>query len=201
MQFPDFETWRQVIVHPDELKNMGTHEKYVYYLEKYQLALRSKSEVPVVGEIGVRYGYSAASFCYAHPLSLYYGWDLVNGGHGGIKGGVDTFPHVQEKLERLFPNVTVKLIHADSQRMSTLGETFDIFHVDGSHTTAGCLHDMGLAFDSLRFGGILIVDDYAYIEGVRVAVDSFVDRRKTEIASFEKITTGLRGNAVIVRGK
>jgi hypothetical protein len=55
--------------------------------------------------------------------------------------------------------------------VDSLGDfEFDIFHVDGDHTPAGCFHDMELAAKVLRPGGWMIVDDFKFDiikEGVR----------------------------------
>lgn len=200
MKFPDFEVWKSTVVNPVEEKFMGKQAKYQYYVEKFELAGKIMVESPTIGEVGVRYGYSAASFLFAHPTATYFGWDCINAGHGGIKGGVDTFVYVKEMLSRNFPDVVFTLTHEDSTRMNSFGDVkFDIFHVDGNHKCEPCLHDMRMAFAAMNPGGMMIVDDYTYIGSVKKAVDMFIEENRKIIGKVELIESGFRGNALIFK--
>ena len=206
MKFPDYETWLKIVVNPEELAHMSKPNKHGYYKEKYEFALiwsmsrrpRWPRDVrPVIGEIGVRYGYSAASFCFALPNAIYHGWDLIGGGHGGLKGEKDSFPYVMEMLARNLPQVEVHLTHENSQLITSLDVQFDIFHVDGNHRCECTLHDMRLAFAALKPGGLMIVDDYTYIQGVHKAVGLFLEEENEKLLGYELIKEGFRGNALI----
>jgi hypothetical protein len=178
---------------------MSAQNKYRYYQEKYELALLCRKPSPVIGEIGVRNGYSAASFGFAHPDASYHGWDLINGGHGGLKSGIDTFPYVKGMLSSNFPSLTIALEHRNSQEINHFDVTFDLFHVDGNHSTKGCLHDMKTVMASMSSGGLMIVDDYEYIGGVKAAVHAFIEQNEKFIDKFELRPSGFRGNALIWR--
>lgn len=198
MSFPDFDTWKKVVVNPDEFNHIAIKKKYDYYLEKYSFAGRCKVENPVIGEIGVRYGYSAASFLFAHPTASYHGWDVINGGHGGVREGTDTFTYVRKMLQRNFPDAYVQLTHKSSQLLTDFGDVkFDLFHVDGNHRFDCCTHDMEIVMEALKPGGIMIVDDYTYIASVKKAVDQFIIDQGIE--KFEIIEKGFRGNAIVLK--
>jgi predicted O-methyltransferase YrrM len=65
------------------------------------------------------------------------------------------------------------------------GETFDWIYLDGSHEAQDVLIEAALAFKLLKAGGILVFDDYGWVEAVekggnvnntpKPAIDSFVN--------------------------
>lgn len=53
---------------------------------------------------------------------------------------------------------------------------FDLIYIDGSHDYDDVVTDIRYAYPLLRSGGIMVGDDYCeHWDGVRMAVDSFVD--------------------------
>lgn len=173
--FPTLDYWQRKIVAPgdDQFKQ---ERFYDYYRTKYEIA--REIEPKRICEIGVRFGYSAFALLAGAPgAESFIGIDMIGGGHGGVRE--NTFPRVREMLGREFPNVALWLTHKDTRTIAELPGsacpcTFDLVHVDGDHSEAGCLHDLMLAILAVSPGGTILVDDYTYIAGVTRAVDKFV---------------------------
>jgi len=53
--------------------------------------------------------------------------------------------------------------------------TFDFIHIDGDHTTEGCLRDLELCWPLLTNDGYIIVHDSGDDMRVKDAVNSFID--------------------------
>lgn len=138
-----------------------------YYRVKHDLAVRA--DAMRILEVGVRKGYSAFAFLSARPDAHYLGIDNLSGTFGGTG---DSYIWA-ERLLRRFPNAT--LLHADTQQMADYfsATKLDLVHIDGDHTTAGCLHDMNLFWRWVRPGGLMVVDDYDYQPAVRAAAHTF----------------------------
>lgn len=192
MEFPTIENWRKILVPGDE--KFGKPEFYEYYKTKYEIAKRFHPEH--IAEIGVRWGYSAYAFLCACPVSSYSGFDMISGGHGGVKD--DTFDYVKQLLENSFSESLIKLFHIDTRKLDILGTGFDFIHIDGNHTESGAYHDMEISFKSLNSGGVLLVDDFTYIAGVARAVRQFVKDYNSYIKSTEEIES-IRGEYIIIK--
>ena len=195
MDFPSIEMWRSIVLAPGEDK-FGRRDFYEYYREKFRIC---KLFGPAsIAEIGVRWGYSAFAFLCAEPSASYTGWDLIGGGHGGV--AADTFGRVAELLKSNFPDAGIELIHADTRQLESLGGPYDFIHVDGNHSSVAAIGDMELAFKSLSPGGVMLVDDYEYIAGVKIAADRFILNNREKIEQFYTVES-LRGEMVIRRKK
>lgn len=194
MDFPDYQWWRRNVVLEGDKRFFKKHY-YDYYFEKYLIA---NAFCPMaIAEIGVRWGYSAYSFLRAAPRADYTGFDIINGGHGGAKQ--DTFARVHLMLSQHFPCAGITLKHADTQKLNSLGDTYDFVHVDGDHTEAGCLHDIKLAFEACVGGGVVLVDDYTNIDGVKRAADKFVKDNDNNIKQCHLIPS-VTGEFLIIKG-
>lgn len=191
MDFIAIEKWRSEVLVPGDEK-FGRRDFWEYYKEKFRIC--KLYDPAAVAEIGVRYGYSAFAFLFAVTEASYTGYDLIGGGHGGVKG--DTFVKVEKLLETNFPKAEIKLIHADTRTLDNLGGPYDFIHIDGNHSIIAVLHDLEIALESLSPGGIILVDDYEYISGVRVATDRFILRNRQRIEQFYTIKS-LRGEMII----
>lgn len=190
MEFPTIENWRKILAPGDE--KFGNKEFYDYYKIKYEIAARFNPQS--ICEIGIRYGYSAYAFLAACPAASFTGYDLVGGGHGGVK--VDTFEHVCKILSDIVPSWRIKLVHADTRKLESLGGPYDFIHVDGNHTEQGAYHDMEIAFKSLSPGGVILIDDVTYIAGVYRAAVRFAENYKKKIELTETVMS-LRGEFII----
>ncbi len=123
-------------------------------------------------EIGVRAGYAAAAFLAACPQASYYGVDADNAQHGGVPGAVGW---ARAMLARHFPGRSLRIdAPLDTRQQDPAGSGYDLAHVDGDHSFAGCLRDLELA-ERLGCQWIL-VDDVDYLPPVRQAVELFLGR-------------------------
>ena len=66
------------------------------------------------------------------------------------------------------------------------GVRADFIYVDGDHTARGALEDMVLAFRLLKVGGLMLCDDYQWVEPGRKA-DDLLARPKMAIDAFTTI--------------
>jgi hypothetical protein len=202
-KFPDMETWGHAVIIEGEQKKYMSPSFYNYYKEKFDFCTDAKlPDAPNIVEIGVRYGYSAFSFLSAYPDANYLGIDMINGGHGGIREK-DTFPRVREVLKKNFPDANITLTHKNTFELDEIDGEFDFCHVDGNHRRANCFHDLEICFAACKSGGTILIDDYSYIEGVKLGVHDFIDEvALSEDKEFGKITIipeGIRGNVIFVK--
>ena len=124
--------------------------KTKYLSAKYETALKLKPKKIV--EIGVQCGYGARAFLEACPEAEYIGFDVLPPTHNFISWA--------KNLLRDF-NVTIH--HLDTQKTGELWvKDVDLFHVDGSHKSEHCYHDMNLAVKCIRPGGAILADDVAH---------------------------------------
>jgi hypothetical protein len=154
-----------------------------HYQVKHDLAARLRPGR--IAEIGVRAGYAAFAFLSARPDAGYLGVDADVPAHGGVPG---FFAHARTVLR----GFDATLLHADSRRMGALPGRFDLVHVDGDHSYAGCLHDLGLA---ARAAENVLVDDYDSHPEVRQACRTFLAQHPDVTAEY--IDDGLRGNLLL----
>jgi predicted O-methyltransferase YrrM len=81
------------------------------------------------------------------------------------------------------------------------GDLFDVIYVDGDHTAAGAYRDCVLAWPLLAAGGVMIMDDYAFMPDLpedkrpQAGVDAFL---KTIRGRFDELH---RDYQLIVRAK
>jgi len=175
-------------VHPRDARGLARWDSGAYrgiYAAKHAIAL--ELQPGSILEIGVRAGYSALAFLSACPKARYVGLDAENGRHGG-QGGPWT-PWAKGLLEPYSAEIAV----VDTQESDSLTRLwarrtadfplpiqvlvfgpFDLIHVDGDHSEAGCLHDLRLSLPALAQDGAILVDDMN-LGGVRRAVDRFTE--------------------------
>lgn len=194
--FPTIEWWRENVVYPSDQEQYFKRHFYEYYLQKYMIALMFQPKT--IAEIGVRYGYSAFSFLQASPEASYIGYDISEGSHGGVKG--DTFEYAWPMLNKSFPDAIIMLLHTDTRKLDSLDGKFDFIHIDGDHSEKGCENDLELALKACYAGGAILVDDYDYIDGVKRAVDNFVEKNDNKIERYFRMPS-LRGEFILIKGK
>ncbi len=141
-----------------------TAQHYAVYAEVCR-ELKPKS----ILEIGVRAGYSAWTMLSAVPDATYVGLDADNGTNGGVTG---YFEHAEVMLRREYPQASVNVYRADSQRLISLDRRYDLIHIDGAHNHDQALRDMELC---ASFADYLLVDDTSSITTVRSALDEFLE--------------------------
>jgi hypothetical protein len=185
----------QEVIHPSE-RAKCPGEKLSHIVAKYLLANHYRPRRIV--EVGVRYGYSAAGFLMAEPSAEYHGFDIIchnKGAYGGIGSGIDTFPAVAEMLSRVIPGSNITLTHCNSQAMPAFPAA-DFYHIDGDHTTQGCLNDICKAWAACEPGGVVIVDDYDFLGEVKRACDLFASQNAKLIQAVRKVPSW-RGEFVL----
>lgn len=198
-KFPEIQEWGDMAITEKERQRITTPKFYNYYKEKFDFCTDATlPDIPRIVEIGVRYGYSAFSFLRARPNATYLGIDMINGGHGGAKNE-DTFPIVREMLDRNFPDADITLMHQNTFKLDEIPGEFDFCHVDGNHRRANCLHDLKICFEACSSGGTILIDDYTYIESVKLGVNDFIEEFGPRLKNVDIRESGLRGNVILTK--
>jgi hypothetical protein len=164
-------------------------ESELYYKTKFAIAnmLKPKS----ISEIGVRAGYSAASFLMANTTIKYRGYDLNQGTWGGE---IDFTKNAEVVLDKYLVDWSISILNSQMSIGLDCGSC-DLFHVDGDHSYSGCLHDIALA---LKTGSKwVLVDDTDFIEPVRTAVMEAIWMFNITTA-FYVSDGGYRGNILLL---
>jgi predicted O-methyltransferase YrrM len=104
-----------------------------------------------------------------------------------FKGGVDQNAYNFNNLEERFTkNIKPWLDRVKIRKglsvdvLVNIYDEFDVIYVDASHLPADVLSDIILSWRLLKSGGIMILDDYAWSNGVprletpKIAIDSFL---------------------------
>lgn len=128
----------------------------------------------MIGEIGVRFGYSLLSMAKWGGACVTVGWDLESYEAACLV--------VAKENLRKYGHTDPLLIAGDTQKLTTLDMDgqFNLFHVDGDHTFGGAIHDCDLAWAALKPGGVLIADDMCHTESTRDAVLWFAKHKGVE---------------------
>jgi len=182
--------FREEIFCPDENdSNKAKFEDFKkYYQIKYNIIQRFNPKTMV--EIGVRTGYSAHTFLSAVPGMKYIGLDANNNTHGGQNGPWTWWAEkILSEAEFNF-----EIIETDTQNMMEVPAA-DFYHIDGDHTVAGVMHDLDICFSSRNPNGVLLIDDYDYIDDVREGVDGWIAVHDNQI-TWEYVDS-LRGEIII----
>jgi hypothetical protein len=191
----DLNTWISTVAHPQDT-SCRTADFHRCATEKHAIAQRFCPQR--IAEIGVRLGYSAHAFMAGAANDAgFFGFDIVGGLHGGTK--IAGFEWVEGILRRDFPQAVIKTVKMNTQDVAALPvDGIDFFHIDGDHSFPGALHDMMLAWPTIRPGGVMLVDDYDFVREVRRAVDRFACDYVAQIANTEYVKT-FRGDIIITK--
>lgn len=157
------------------------------YDQKYTIASLLKPRS--ILEIGVRAGYSAAAFLAASPGASYLGIDNDSSSSGGWPGAT---PKAQAMLAKHFPG-QCRVRVQDTQYLTQIDGLYDLVHVDGDHSQAGCLHDLRLA---AKVGRWVLVDDQDHEPSVAAATLQFIE----EIVQPFMFLPTVRGDCLIETG-
>jgi len=183
-------TFTKNVICPKDKKSLRRFKQYQeYYGVKYNIA--KKYAPSTILEIGVRAGYSAYSLLSACPDAKYIGIDAENGTHGGQNGPWMWW------AKKILGDFNTEFVVADSQKLSEIDGSYDFIHIDGDHTTGGVVHDLKICWPALNKGGVILVDDYDYINSVRKGVDVFASKSCLE----KKYIKSLRGEIVFENGR
>lgn len=140
-----------------------------------------------IAEIGTRFGYSLKALVAgaARPPREYYLAVYDNESNPGDKNPLGVFARYFTEVLKID---ALRLERVDTQTTRSLEVTHcDMAVVDADHSEAGCHHDCGLAFDALRPGGVLVVDDTRPGQ-VRDGCERFCRERGLEFAFLPSLT-------------
>ena len=182
--------WPQLVtvLHPNDAPLPSSWPRC--YETKYAVA--SLLQPRTIFEIGVRTGYSAFAFLRAVPTARYLGIDANGDTHGGFCGAIEHARKLIEPYEAEVREMTSAQFATSCLSDSTQG--YDLIHIDGDHSFAGCTFDLSLAVQ-LGFRHVL-VDDYGGITEVREACEQFTDEHREELTQIE-IQDGHNGALLI----
>jgi predicted O-methyltransferase YrrM len=125
-----------------------------------------------ITEIGVRCGYCTAAFLAACPGASYLGFDNSGSLHGGWEGSCS---RAVEMLRRCFPSSKSDVRLLDTQAVNSLPSgPVNLVHIDGDHTYAGAMYDLGLAIRLMP--DWILVDDSVFDAEVKRACKDFLAR-------------------------
>lgn len=127
---------------------------YVWF---YLLASIVKPKI--IAEMGSRFGYSLKCFVEGsgHPADEYIirSFDLECDGIETLETMNNYFKNVigiKDLIINKVDTLSLKTLNMDNQ--------CDLCLVDGMHTVEGCFNECKLAWDALKIGGIMVIDDY-----------------------------------------
>lgn len=156
-----------------------------YYEWKYAVAewLQPRS----ILEIGVRYGYSLATFVAAsRSVEKAVGWD-----NGCYKQ--DWLEKAAVALNRVCS--CAQLHRIDSQKQTTLGGDFDLVHIDSSHSFEGCLHDLNMCHGHAK---AVLIDDTNTCPDDRRAVRKFCEDNPMRIRDLIEIPSHVGDTLILL---
>lgn len=145
----------------------------------------------VIAETGTRFGYSMKAF-------------VSGAGHNPEEFSIWSYDCECDGIRTLdifkdyfINNLHIKNLHINTSNIRTLSSLsitrpVDLYMVDADHSAAGCYHECSLGFESLKKGGIMIVDDVNFSEP-RTGVERFCSERGL---TFEYLPS-LRGIYII----
>jgi predicted O-methyltransferase YrrM len=171
------------------------------HAENWRKWLAHLISTPCVGlELGTWKGESAEWFLqhiFNHPQAHFYCVDTFEGSVEHHLAGIDCSKNEQETRDRLvrffskaaiWNTTTVDgLYFAHNAKLE-----FDFIYVDASHDAQNVLRDAVMAFEVLKVGGTMILDDYLWkvlpepVDCPKPAIDALLEcyAKSIEIVSF-----------------
>ncbi len=141
-----------------------------------------------LAEIGVRYGYGTFGLIKAlYPEVKYVGIDK------------EDFSTSVKRLQDRFPKAQTEFRLLDTLKTDRLNVHADLVHVDAGLSEAEVLRNLDLAWECLKPGGWIIVNNYTFVfkrNNTASAVNDFIKEKLSEISSHELHKT-LRGDYAI----
>ena len=126
-----------------------------------------------IAEMGTRFGYSMKAFVKGagHAPKFYSLWSFDLECDGITLNIFEDYFKNHLKIKNLHIN-KVNTWEISSLNVSSV----DLCFVDGYHTTDGCYHECELGFNSLRSGGVMVVDDVNF-DFIKTGVEKFCNER------------------------
>lgn len=122
------------------------------------LRLSSKLRPRKYGEIGSRYGHSAAAVSIASKTTEVFCFDFPNAGYGGVSSSDVILRKVMSNVCR--GRHTLKFGDSAKLRDDIVASgPYDMFLVDGNHSVESCAYDFETAIQATQPTGVIVVDD------------------------------------------
>lgn len=173
----------------DEGKDFVSGDDNYVWLHLIGRVVRPK----VIAEMGSRFGYSLKCFVEGagHQTDQF-----VIRSFDGEFDGIETLNIMEDYFRNVIGVKDMVVARVDTQHLTTLGMDgqCDLCMVDGMHTVEGCLHECRLAWDALKPGGVMVVDDVNF-EMPKEGLDQFC----VESGATYEIIRSLRGTAIAVK--
>jgi predicted O-methyltransferase YrrM len=164
-----------------EAWNVFTHLTVEERLLLYRLGLQQPAGAVLV-EIGSYLG-ASASFLAAAAREIGGGaclhcidtWE----NQGMSEGGRDTWSEFQTNV-RPYGSIIVPHRGRSAEIGTSFQQPIDLLFLDGDHSYEGCRADAEVWLSRVRPGGILVMHDYGWAEGVQRVVREIVRSKETE---------------------
>ncbi len=146
-----------------------------------------------IAEMGSRFGYSLKCFVEGsgHSMDQYSlrSFDFEC-------DGIETLKIMEDYFKNVMGIEDIVITKVDTQQLKSLDldNQCDLCLVDGMHTTEGCYHECWLAWDALKSGGVMVVDDF-HADILKEGLDKFC----TESGAVYESINSFRGMAIIVK--
>jgi predicted O-methyltransferase YrrM len=178
---------RSVFKEIDDLnyRHIGNGNAY-----EWKFAIAKFLQPKSVLEIGVRYGYSLASFIMgSDAIEQVEGWDseiYVIGSNAVAMLAIQQLPKT--------PKTVLRKI--DSSQVKSIPRQFDLIHVDSSHNYEPCLHDLRMCLGSTN---AILVDDTLTCPDDMRAVKDFCAENEGSIRALIHIPSHVGESLIIFR--
>lgn len=144
-------------------------------------------------EMGSRFGYSLKCFIEGanHQKDEYI-----------IKSfdfecdGIETLKIMENYVKNVIGIKNIIITKVNTLELESLGVDglCDLCLVDGMHTVEGCRHECWLAWNALKSGGVMVIDDF-YDEMPREGLNQFC----ADSGAFYEVINSFRGMAIIIK--
>lgn len=174
--FPLYSDWMKTVVHPTEKSRPQMFLRWEYFYTKYSICKLIKPKK--ICELGVRFGYSAYSFCLTGP-EIYHGYDKPD-----LEGGAFISGDPHEYCKSIISDLVkeVKITNINTKELTPkIMDSYDFIHVDAGHTYEDATRDLNIALSVALPGAYILVDDYKTDVEVARATEDFINKNKQKI--------------------
>jgi len=177
IQFSDINLLKDYLVEKDSASDSEVMVHVLSYNSyyKWNYCLGKLLKPKSILSIGVRFGYDTIATVLGSKIENTFVFGIDNECYE---------PDSNLITARSFRQLGINFIllkgdSIDSAKFYSMTEQFDLAYVDGNHVDPNLIRqDLEVAYASVKDNGVIAVDDYSFIEDVRIAVDIFVDEFK-----------------------
>jgi len=150
------------------------------------------------GEIGSHIGCSLSYVSLACNAFL-YSYDFPNAGSGGEAGTDGFLKQAAKHFAKDRHSLNFGNSHSvEIKRRIVENGPYDVFMIDGDHSSEGCMEDFKTVLPNVKLGGAIIIDDLVHHLNLGVLFDKIVRDGGFRYEKFmEQDETVLRGVGVI----